>query len=141
MKFITLAIAGLLLSSGASTAVFAADGAAPRSSATTQFVQDIPNIPGKKFLQLVLEYPPGVKSPPHRHAKSAFIYAYVLSGQVRSQVDDGPAKVYGPGEYWHENPGAHHRVSENASATAPAKVLVIMVLDSTETTLTTPDPQ
>lgn len=112
-----------------------------RSSAATQFTQDIPNIQGKKFLQLILTYPPGAKSPAHRHAKSAFIYAYVLEGQVRSQVDDATPKVYGVGESWHENPGAHHRVSENASATQPAKVLVVMVLDSGETILTTPDPQ
>lgn len=126
-------------------AVFAATPATasepPRSSVATQFTQDIPNIQGKKFLQLILTYPPGAKSPPHRHAKSAFIYAFVLEGQVRSQVDDAAPKVYGVGEYWHENPGAHHRVSENASATQSAKVLVVMVLDSTETILTTPDPQ
>lgn len=116
-------------------------GEAPRSTAATQFTRDIPNIPGKKFLQLVVSYPPGGKSPSHRHAKSAFIYAYVIEGEIRSAVDDGAPKVYKVGEGWHEDPGAHHRVSENASSTAPAKMLVVMVLDSGETVLTTPDPQ
>ncbi len=138
MHVLKIAFAVLL----AAFAALPARAAEPaRSSAATQFTQDIPNIPGKKFLQLILTYPPGAKSPPHRHAKSAFIYAYVLEGQVRSQVDDAAPKVYGVGEYWHENPGAHHRVSENASATQPAKVVVVMVLDASETVLTTPDPQ
>lgn len=130
-----------LLAASVVFAVSASQAAdAPRSTATTQFTQDIPNIPGKKFLQLVVSYPPGGKSPSHRHAKSAFIYAYVIEGQIRSAVDDGAPKVFNVGEGWHENPGAHHRVSENASATAPAKMMVVMVLDANETVLTTPDP-
>ncbi len=113
----------------------------PRTIVTTQFTQDIANLPGKKMITLTLDMPPGSKGVPHRHAKSAFIYAYVLSGKVRSAVDDAPVKVYSPGENWFENPGAHHVVSENASATEPAKVLVVMVLDANETVLTTPDPK
>lgn len=136
MHLVKIAIAGLALAAATAQAA-----EAPRSSAATQFTREIPNIAGKKFMQLVVSYPPGGKSPPHRHAKSAFIYAYVLEGQIRSQVDDAAPKVYNVGEGWHEDPGAHHRVSENASATAPAKMLVVMVLDSAETVLTTPDAQ
>ena len=40
----------------------------------------------------------------HHHAASAFIYAYVLSGAIRSQVGDDPAKVYHAGEGFYENP-------------------------------------
>lgn len=39
--------------------------------------------------------PLGAKSLPHHHAKSVFIYAYVLSGAVRSQVDDDPTRITG----------------------------------------------
>jgi quercetin dioxygenase-like cupin family protein len=77
----------------------------------------------------VIEYPPGAGSVSHRHARSAFIYAYVLSGLIRSQVDDEPARVYKAGETWFESPGAHHRVSENASDTEPATLLAIFVAD------------
>ena len=87
----------------------------------------------------MVDYPPGGKSTSHRHAASAFIYAYVISGAVRSQVDDQPVKVYKAGEGWSENPGAHHRVSENASETEPAKLLAVFVVDSSEGTLTVPD--
>ena len=75
----------------------------------------------------------------HRHAASAFIYAHVLSGAVRSQVNDEPVKVYHAGENWFEAPGSHHRVSENASATEPAKLLAIFVVDEDDHPLTTPD--
>jgi hypothetical protein len=33
-------------------------------------------------------------SPSHTHAKSAFIYATVLEGAIRSQVNDGPVTTY-----------------------------------------------
>lgn len=114
---------------------------APRSSSAPAFKSAIPNIPGKNLVAVVVDYPPGAKSPSHHHAASAFIYAHVISGSVRSQVDDQPVKVYRAGEGWSENPGAHHRVSENASATEPAKLLAVFVLDASETSLTTPDPK
>ena len=103
------------------------------------FNNAIPNIPGKSLLAVVVNYPPGVSNPPHHHAKSAFVTAYVLEGAVRSQVDDGPLKVYHVGEYFTEKPGAHHMVSENASKTEPAKMLAIFVLDTGDMPLSTPD--
>jgi quercetin dioxygenase-like cupin family protein len=103
------------------------------------FNNPIPNIPGKSLLAVVVDYPPGVSNPPHHHAKSAFVTAYVLQGAVRSQVDDGPLKVYHVGEYFTEKPGAHHMVSENASKTEPAKMLAIFVLDTGDNPLSMPD--
>ena len=99
----------------------------------------IPNVPGKRLVSRIIDYPPGEGSASHRHARSAFIYAYVLSGEVRSQVDDEPARVYRAGETWFENPGAHHRVSENASATTPARLLALIIVDEAEKQLTIPD--
>jgi quercetin dioxygenase-like cupin family protein len=75
----------------------------------------------------------------HHHAASAFIYAYVLSGAIRSQVGNGPAKVYHQGEGFYEMPGSHHSISENASATEPASLLAIFVADSKDEPLTSPD--
>lgn len=103
------------------------------------FEQAIPNIPGKSIVVQVVSYPPGVKSASHRHAASAFIYARVLSGAVRSQVNDEPVKVYQVGESWYEMPGSHHRVSENASDREPASLLAVVVVDSNDRPLTIPD--
>ena len=114
-------------------------GAAAADKSNFAFNNPIPNIPGKSLLAVVVDYPPGVSNPPHHHAKSAFVTAYVLQGAVRSQVDDGPLKVYHVGEYFTEKPGAHHMVSENASKTEPAKMLAIFVLDTGDNPLSTPD--
>jgi quercetin dioxygenase-like cupin family protein len=103
------------------------------------FEHAIPNIDGKRMVAVVVTYPPGGKSTPHHHAGSAFIYAYVLSGAIRSQVDDGPAKVYRVGEGFYEVPGSRHRISENASDRDPASLLAVFVVDSKDAQLTIPD--
>jgi quercetin dioxygenase-like cupin family protein len=103
------------------------------------FKHVIPNVHGKSMVAVVVRYAPGAKSPAHHHARSAFIYAYVLSGSIRSQVDDEPVKVYRTGEGFYEAPGAHHRVSENASDTEPASLLAVFVVDSNGGPLTTAD--
>ncbi len=107
--------------------------------ATPVFEHTIPNIPGKSLVSVVVDYPPGGRTEAHHHAKSAFIYAYVLSSAIRSQVDDGPDKVYRAGESFFETPGAYHRISENASATEPARLLAVFVLDAGENPLTIPN--
>jgi quercetin dioxygenase-like cupin family protein len=108
---------------------------------STVFEQAITNIPGKSLVAVVVTYGPGGKSLPHRHAGSAFIYAHVLSGAIRSQVDDQPARVYHAGEGFHEVPGSHHRVSENASEREPASLLAVFVIDSQDNSLTVPDQE
>src|SRR5687768_16571804 len=50
---------------------------------TPVFEHTIPNIPGKNLVSVVVDYPPGGRTEPHLHAKSAFIYAHVLSGAIR----------------------------------------------------------
>lgn len=108
-------------------------------TATLAFRREIPNIPGKSLASVVVTYAPGAKSEPHRHARSAFIYAYVLSGTIRSQADDGPLEVYHAGESWFEPPGARHKISENASRVEPARLLAVFVMDTSERVLTTPE--
>jgi quercetin dioxygenase-like cupin family protein len=97
------------------------------------------NVPGKSLEAVTVSYPPGAKSGPHHHAKSAFIMAYVISGAIRSQVEGEPARVYHTGETWGEAPGAHHTISENASATDPAELLAVFLVDTGDGPLTTND--
>ncbi|BCZ83702.1 cupin [Paraburkholderia terrae] len=101
------------------------------------FEHAIPNIPGKALTAVVVDYAPGGASPSHEHAKSAFIYAYVVSGAIESQVNDGPKRIYRAGESFFEEPGSLHRVSRNASKTRPAKLLAVFVADSDDKPLTT----
>lgn len=106
---------------------------------TVVFERAIPNNEGKSMVAVVVTYPPGAKSLAHHHARSAFIYAYVLSGAIRSQVDDQPAHVYQVGEGFYEVPGSHHRISENASDKDSASLLAVFVVDSNDKPLTVPD--
>ncbi|HEY0505771.1 MAG TPA: cupin domain-containing protein [Lysobacter sp.] len=108
-------------------------------SVAIDFSQPLPNVPGKSLVAVEVVYAPGASSPSHSHADSAFIYAHVVSGRIESKVDDGPARIYEAGESFHELPGSHHPVSRNASATEPAKLLAVFVVDSDETELTTAD--
>jgi quercetin dioxygenase-like cupin family protein len=103
------------------------------------FQHVLPNAEGKSMVAVVVTYPPGAKSAAHHHARSAFIYAYVLTGAIRSQVGDEPAKVYKAGESFYEMPGSHHRISENASDKEPASLLAVFVVDSKDQPLTMPD--
>jgi quercetin dioxygenase-like cupin family protein len=105
---------------------------------TPHFQQAITNIPGKSLVALVVDYAPGGASPSHTHAKSAFIFGYVLSGEIESQVNDGPRRVYRAGESFYETPGSSHPVSRNASKTKPAKLLAVFVVDTDDKQLTTP---
>jgi quercetin dioxygenase-like cupin family protein len=110
----------------------------PGDSVKPNFSHVIPNIPGKSLVAVEVSYPPGGASQPHTHAKSAFIYAYVVSGAIESQVNDQPAHVYTAGQAFYEEPGAQHRISRNASKTEPAKLLAVFVVDTDDTALTTP---
>ena len=110
-----------------------AEPAAPRETVTSAFREVIPNIPGKSLVAIVVNYPPGGATPSHYHPRSAFVTGYVLSGSIRSQVNDGKTQVFRAGENWTEPPGAYHPISENASATEPASLLAIFVVDTADT--------
>ena len=129
---------------GAASAAIAIATAAPTfahdvaDKVTTNFEQAIPNIPGKSLIAVIVDYPPDGTSVPHTHAKSAFIYAYVISGSIESKVNDGPTRIYKAGESWSEPPGSSHPISRNASMTQPAKLLAVVVVDTDDKPLTTP---
>lgn len=109
------------------------------SAARPIFERELPNVPGKSLLAVEVDYPPGGASPPHRHPASSFIYAYVVSGAIVSAVDDEAPRVYRAGESFYEAPGAHHRISRNASSSRPAKLLAVFIKDSGKARLVLPD--
>jgi quercetin dioxygenase-like cupin family protein len=124
----------------ASATAAAADATAAAADATVTVVFDhaLPNVPGKSMKGVLVAYGPGGASPAHTHPASAFIYATVLEGAIRSRVNDGPERVYRAGESFAELPGDRHGVSANASLSAPARLLAVFVVDTNETNLTTP---
>jgi len=135
MRVLCLALLAALVPAALPVPAIAQD----REQARVVFEHPLPNAAGKKMVAVLVSYPPGGKSLAHRHANSAFIYAYVVSGAIRSQVGNEPAKVYRTGEGFYEMPGSHHQVSENASDQEPASLLAIFVVESKDVPLTTPD--
>ena len=60
---------------------------------------------------------------------SGFVFAYVLSGTIHSQVEGEPLRAYSAGQSWTEPPNAHHLVSANASKTKPARLIAYIIAD------------
>ncbi len=116
----------------------AAAPASKNAKVTLVYQHELPNCPGKSIKGVLVEYGPGGYSPAHTHAQSAFIYATVLEGAIRSKVNDGPVKTYTAGESFSEMPGDRHGVSANASETKPARLLAVFVVDTNEQELTIP---
>jgi quercetin dioxygenase-like cupin family protein len=132
----TLIVCALIVATiGGVSSGMAAD---KNSKITLVYEHALPNVPGKSMKGVLVEYGPGGTSSAHTHPKSAFIYATVLEGAIRSSVNNGPVVTYRAGQSFSEMPGDRHSVSENASKTEPAKLLAVFVVDSDEKELTTP---
>jgi quercetin dioxygenase-like cupin family protein len=131
-------ICALLVAALPLGSALAAEPTSKNAKVTLVYQHALPNVPGKSVKGVLVEYGPGGYSPGHTHAKSAFIYATVLEGAIRSQINGGPVTTYTAGESFSELPGDRHGVSANASETQPAKLLAVFVVDTTETELTIP---
>jgi quercetin dioxygenase-like cupin family protein len=124
-------LACLLLMGVALAALPSARTASPAEGETVKviFSGKLPNVPGKTLTVVQVDYRPGGFSASHRHPASGFVFAYVLSGTIRSQVEGEPVREYRAGETWTEPPNAHHIISANASKTSPARLLAYVIAD------------
>lgn len=91
---------------------------------TTLMSKNLPDVPGKEGMMLLVEYPPGGADPVHRHYADAFVY--VLEGTVIMQVKGGKEVTLTPGQTFYEGPGDVHTVGRNLSKTKPAKFVVVL---------------
>ena len=99
----------------------------PQATVTSLMSKDLPEAPGKEALMIAVEYPPGSSDPVHRHNAHAMVY--VLEGSIVMQVKGGKEVTLTPGQTYYESPNDVHVVSRNASTTALAKFLVVLVKD------------
>ena len=90
-------------------------------------IQKLPDVPGKQVIMAVVSYKPGQASAPHSHSGS--VLAYVLEGEIVSQLAGQEPVTYKAGETWFEPPRAGHLVSRNASNVRPAKLLAFLLTD------------
>ncbi len=89
----------------------------------------LPALNGNKLAASLVEvsYGPGEASPAHSHPCP--VIAYVVEGEIRSQVEGQPEAVFKAGESFYEAPNGVHQISANASRTKPAKLLAFFVCD------------
>lgn len=106
------------------------DAAVGRETRTLLQRQALPDLAGKLGIMATVRYAPGQASVAHEHPGSVF--AYVLDGEVVSQLEGAAAVTYKAGDSWYEPPHAGHLVSKNASATRPATLLVFLLANEGE---------
>lgn len=98
--------------------------------------------PNYTATMLTVDLPPNARQPAttvgtpgHRHPGST--YAYVVKGEVVNRLGDQAERRYKAGEAWSETPNQEHYIV-NASATEPARLVVVMVTPKAATVLTEP---
>jgi quercetin dioxygenase-like cupin family protein len=69
---------------------------------------------------------PGV-APPGAHQHLGPVFAYILKGEIESQVDPDPPKIYRAGDAFYEPPMHAHRLFRNLSKTEPAELIIFEV--------------
>jgi quercetin dioxygenase-like cupin family protein len=119
------------LAFGVAPAAFSQDGHdAGQEKRVLLQQRNLPDAPGKLGIMATVHYEPGQASAPHQHPGSVF--AYVLEGEVVSQMEGATPITYKAGDSWYELPKAGHMVSRNASASKPATLLVFLLSNEGE---------
>jgi quercetin dioxygenase-like cupin family protein len=118
----------------------------PRAGPPILLQAPLADAPGKNLVVVELNFPPNPNPPstaanhPRGHRHPGSVYVYVTDGAVRLAVEGGPVQVVEAGGSFFEAVGAHHIITENASATEPARVIAVMIVPE-GAPLTTPDPE
>ena len=89
------------------------------------FATDLADYPGKEGRMIEVSYPPGAKDVVHRHDADAFVY--VLEGEIIMQLKGKPPVTLKAGQTFYEGPNDVHVVGRNASATKPARFVVVLL--------------
>ena len=74
---------------------------------------------------LSVDYPPGCVEHIHRHNAHAFVY--VLEGSILMQLKGGEPVTLKAGQVFYEGPNDVHLIGRNASATQPARFVVVLI--------------
>src|SRR5262247_4884685 len=89
------------------------------------FAIDLADYPGKEGRMIEVSYPPGARDIVHRHNAHAFVY--VLEGQIVMQLKGQSAVTLKAGQTFYEGPNDIHIVGRNASNSAPARFVVVLL--------------
>jgi quercetin dioxygenase-like cupin family protein len=106
----------------------------PMAKVKELMTRQLPDYPGKEALMIEVVYPPGGADPIHRHDAHGFIY--VLEGTIVMGVRGGEPVTLTAGQTFYEGPSDVHTIGHNASATEPARFLVMLLKNSGSPILT-----
>ena len=87
--------------------------------------KELPEFPGQEATMLEVRYLPGDKDMAHRHDAHAFLY--VLEGTVVMQLKGQPAVTLKTGDTFYEGTQDIHMIGRNASDSAPARFVVVLL--------------
>jgi quercetin dioxygenase-like cupin family protein len=139
-------VAALFVATSAIAQQHGAAHEAPRAGPPILLQAPLADAPGKNLVVVELNFPPNSNPPstaenhPRGHRHPGSVYVYVTEGAVRLAVEGGPVQVVEAGGSFFEAVGAHHIITENASATEPARAIAVMIVPE-GAPLTTPDPE
>ena len=103
-------------------------------SRTVLLRTDVAGVEGKEAVVVFAEIASGATTGQHLHAGQEF--AYVLEGSLTMAREGQPTVTFKPGEAFQQPPKQVHE-GQNASATAPVKILAFYLADKGQP-LTTP---
>jgi quercetin dioxygenase-like cupin family protein len=109
------------------SAVMAHEGEHGQPDLSMLMNKDLADIPGKEVIMLSVNYKPGEVETPHKHEAHCFVY--VLEGNIVMGVKGGKEQHLGPGQTFYEGPQDIHTIGRNASKTATAKFVVLLLKD------------
>ena len=118
----TACLAGGLFLAGLSGLAAEVRAQAAHTPVTTR---TLPHDPGLVLTAVEVTLAPGEKVGRHHHPGTVF--AYVLAGTVRSQLNDGETIEFHAGQSWIEPPGTRHTLTENPSGSVPARFLAMFI--------------
>jgi len=87
--------------------------------------KELPQFPGQEATMLEVRYLPGDKDVAHRHDAHAFVY--VLEGSIIMQLKGHQPVTLKAGDTFYEGTDDVHVVGRNASASAPARFVVVLL--------------
>jgi quercetin dioxygenase-like cupin family protein len=106
--------------------------AAPPVQPNVLFSAPLADMPGKQLVVLELRVPPKPASAPERprtpHQHPGSVYIHVTQGAVRFGLEGEPVQTVSAGGSFFEPLGAVHVLTENVSATEPARGVIVMIV-------------
>jgi quercetin dioxygenase-like cupin family protein len=113
------------LHAGVAAVLLFAAGSVEAADVKELFAVDLADYPGKEGRMVEVSYPPGAKDVVHRHDAHAFVY--VLDGEIIMQLKGQAPVTLKAGQTFYEGPKDVHVVGRNASATKPARFVVVFM--------------